>query len=582
MPDVIAPPIKLVSALTVSQIKSEIWLEAAHYRSGAATRQPSIHFRQHQTQPPIDGPSPLPLAALLDLNGSAFVDAAYFTILHRPADDVGMARLMREIAAGTSKVLLLGQLQRSAEGRRTGRDLPGLRRRYFVQRLYQVPVLGLAVRIAAMALRHGGLSRLLGGKAGVSAAHERAALTARIAMIQEAADRRDAAYNAAIETLGRRIGVLQTEQQKMLAGKVTFGELLQRVVRQEEVGTGILATMKAQGDIGDRWEARHLRLGRRMAGLEDSSLESMLAMSELVDQHGIRLARLEAGLTGRAAPVDATGRLVSAESVDAQLTRIEAIATQHRLDMLEQERRIGVLQAALRGKVADGPEALRDDEHAIDRLYVDFEDRFRGSREDIKDRLRFYLPILAESDAGSSQRPVLDVGCGRGEFLELLGEAGLVASGVDANTAMVTLCEQRGLTCVAGDALAYLALQPAGSLGAVTGFHIIEHLPFTTMVRLFDAALLALAPDGVLVFETPNPANLLVASRWFYLDPTHRNPLPGEMVAMIAEARGFTRVSIVPLHPMTQHFGGEASVLRDELDTMFHGPQDYALLARKP
>lgn len=85
-----------------------------------------------------------------------------------------------------------------------------------------------------------------------------------------------------------------------------------------------------------------------------------------------------------------------------------------------------------------------------------------------------------------------------------------------------------------------------------------------------------------MVFETPNPANLLVASRWFYLDPTHRNPLPGEMVAMIAEARGFTRVSIVPLHPMTQHFGGEPSVLRDELDTLFHGPQDYALLARKP
>ena len=116
----------------------------------------------------------------------------------------------------------------------------------------------------------------------------------------------------------------------------------------------------------------------------------------------------------------------------------------------------------------------------------------------------------------------------------------------------------------------------------MTGFHIIEHLPFKTMVRLFDAALLALAPGGLGVFETPNPANLLVASRWFYLDPTHRNPLPGEMVAMIAEARGFTGVSIVDLHPMAQRFGGQDAVLREQLDQIFHGPQDYALLARKP
>ncbi|MEJ1978905.1 MAG: class I SAM-dependent methyltransferase [Acetobacteraceae bacterium] len=203
-------------------------------------------------------------------------------------------------------------------------------------------------------------------------------------------------------------------------------------------------------------------------------------------------------------------------------------------------------------------------------------------RADIKDRQCFYLPVLAESRAGTPDRAIVDVGCGRGEFLELMRDEGLTARGVDANESMVAACRDAGLDCVLDDAVGYLARQAPDSLGAVTGFHIIEHLPFKTMIRLFDEALRALAPGGVLVFETPNPANILTASRRFYLDPTHRNPLPHEMVAMVAEARGFTRISVVDLHPAMERFGGNDPVLRAELDRLFYGPQDYALLARKP
>jgi O-antigen chain-terminating methyltransferase len=254
----------------------------------------------------------------------------------------------------------------------------------------------------------------------------------------------------------------------------------------------------------------------------------------------------------------------------------------------DQERRLSLILGEVRRLTAHGPDASTAERleqaqtQLLDPLYVAFEDRFRGSRADIKQRQRVYLDLLTSVGAGTPERPIVDVGSGRGELLEMLDEAGLQARGVDLNQAMVSLCTGMGLDVVHDDAVAYLSRLESASLGAVTGFHIIEHLPFPALVALIDASLHALAPGGVVIFETPNPANLLVASRWFYLDPTHRNPLPGEMVSMIAEARGFIDVEIRELHPMQRRFEAHDHVLAGQLNAIFYGPQDYALIARKP
>ncbi len=211
-----------------------------------------------------------------------------------------------------------------------------------------------------------------------------------------------------------------------------------------------------------------------------------------------------------------------------------------------------------------------------------FEDRFRGTRETIKERQTVYLPLLRECGAGTPERPVLDVGCGRGEWLELLKEQGMARHGIDLNDTMVRLCRDRGLDVTAADAIEYMRVVSPGSLGAVTGFHIIEHLPFRTFVQLLDLSLRALASGGVIVFETPNPENVLVGSRSFYLDPTHRNPLPKEMTTMIAEARGFVRPCARELHPAGASFHAEDKALGQQLDHLFFGPQDYALIAWRP
>jgi O-antigen chain-terminating methyltransferase len=106
----------------------------------------------------------------------------------------------------------------------------------------------------------------------------------------------------------------------------------------------------------------------------------------------------------------------------------------------------------------------------LDALYLSFEDQFRGTREDIKDRLKVYLPLLHDGGIGTQDMPILDVGCGRGEWLEILHEAGLVVQGLDINHVLVEQCRQRGFEVAEGDVIAHLRSLPEQSVGAVTGY----------------------------------------------------------------------------------------------------------------
>ena len=210
-----------------------------------------------------------------------------------------------------------------------------------------------------------------------------------------------------------------------------------------------------------------------------------------------------------------------------------------------------------------------------------FEDQFRGTREDIKKRVEIYLPYIKESAAGTKEAPVLDAGCGRGEWLELLKENGYTAKGVDSNMAMVKQCKELELNVVLSDVSEYLRNQKPDSLGAITGFHIIEHLPLKTLIALFDESLRVLKPGGFAIFESPNPENLTVGACNFYTDPTHRSPLPSSLIKFLCESRGFSRVEIQFLHPGTEEFNLPDSESTSRLNKFFYGPQDYAVIGYK-
>jgi SAM-dependent methyltransferase len=170
--------------------------------------------------------------------------------------------------------------------------------------------------------------------------------------------------------------------------------------------------------------------------------------------------------------------------------------------------------------------------------YVGFEDQFRGSQDEIRERLKEYLPIFA----GASD--VLDMGCGRGEFLALLQAEGVRARGIDVNRAMVDACRDRGLDAVEGDALTYLRSLPDGSLGGLIAAQVVEHLEPRYLSTLLDLAYDKLRPGAAIVLETINPACWVAFFESYIRDITHVRPLHPETLKYLLVASGFDRVDI--------------------------------------
>jgi O-antigen chain-terminating methyltransferase len=222
---------------------------------------------------------------------------------------------------------------------------------------------------------------------------------------------------------------------------------------------------------------------------------------------------------------------------------------------------------------------LAEEDQSLDLLFYLLEDALRGTPEDIKEESKVYLPVL--KDAGISSG-ILDVGCGRGEWLGVLKDAGLQAKGIDSNRILVALCRSLSLDVSEAEALSHLRALAENSLNAVTAFHFAEHLRINTLVRVFDEVCRTLKPGGVFILETPNPENLLVGSCNFYLDPTHNHPIPIQTMKLILEARGFQIQDVMKLHPVKDVKIEVKDQLTSHLNHFLYGPMNYAVVARKP
>ena len=287
------------------------------------------------------------------------------------------------------------------------------------------------------------------------------------------------------------------------------------------------------------------------------------------------------------AAVAALAAHVRAVREGAEADRQQVISLRTTVDLLMAEARARLHEPA-------DPEAARDlatrVEQRLSPLYAQFEQAFRGSRAEIIERQADYLEDVLSLKA--TGLPILDVGCGRGEWLELLGRHGIRAYGLDANESFVELGRERGLDVRAGDWLAHLQGLPEGSLAGLTAFHFVEHVDLDATVDLVDGAMRALVPGGVLILETPNPTSLVVGAASFYVDPTHRRPVHPHFLKFLATARGFVDAEIRFFRPADDQAltmptvegdtDGSLQRMVEALNGVLFGPQDFAVVARRP
>jgi O-antigen chain-terminating methyltransferase len=354
--------------------------------------------------------------------------------------------------------------------------------------------------------------------------------------------------------------------------------ILERQVAYNAASTRVTTHLKdwveAQRQIGDT-------LRRDIAALEARLRAEMLASGSRLSEALAVQARM--------------GEELGAQSQELHALKQSSAAARERIGRTERALRRASDLSQTSQSQENAPEspareptsvAFAAPEHTPEFDYSGVEERFRGSEEEIKERQRIYVSYF------EGRADVVDIGCGRGEFLELMRESGIRARGVDLDLDMILLCREKGLDVSAQDAFAYLRALPDDSLGGIFAAQVIEHLHPLRVIELVNLCHRKLGPGGVLIVETPNPKCLMVFADTFYKDPSHVQPAHPDTMQFLFEALNFHQVELRFLGPVDpfmripslQAPGADFARFNegiDRLNTLLFGFQEYAVIGQK-
>lgn len=219
--------------------------------------------------------------------------------------------------------------------------------------------------------------------------------------------------------------------------------------------------------------------------------------------------------------------------------------------------------------------------------YAGFENRFRGYEDEVKTQQAKYFQYFKQAQG----KRIIDLGCGRGEFLELLVEKGLEAEGIDLNSEMIETCRDKGLRCLKGDLLEKLTGYEDTSLGGVFCSQVVEHLPPPYLKRLIELSYVKLAPSSFLVLETINPTSVFSLVQVYFLDISHQTPVHPQALKFLLESSGFEKVEIQYSAPLEkeklQELPGADEIATainqniDKLNRLLYAPANYAVIGQK-
>lgn len=507
---------------------------------------------------------------LLRFHGDDFVRQAYLALLRREPDDPGMAHHLEQLASGRfNKLDVLASLHSSPEGRSTQVTLSGLTLPALVRRLGRIPLLGYLVRIA---VGIGRLPRLV--------QYQSQFEFYTWSQQRNIVERQDQHYKELSDSLqqisAQILEMMQRASEQQQATELSLQQYDELIARYHQFESTIAERLEEIRKAGDESSLKLVEQAQQLVNQQQ----------QLVNQQQ-QLERIDQTVTQQNAE---TQKLIS-ELNRALREELEAMSLRHENTVLRQEKTDTGLLMQERGLkvLLDQIEhnatpnltevAAKEQDHLLDALYASFEDQFRGSREEISRRLQVYLPFLNEAKITGG---VLDIGCGRGEWLQLLSAEGIEGRGVDRNRVFIEACRDAGLEVVEQDALTYLRSQPDNSLSAVTAIHFVEHVPFEKLIAIVDEIRRTLKPGGLLISETPNPENFMVGSCNFYTDPTHRNPIPSETLKFLLESRGLRCKDVLKLRPWDEAKIDGDSELVSRFNEYFYSAPDYGIIATKP
>ncbi len=249
--------------------------------------------------------------------------------------------------------------------------------------------------------------------------------------------------------------------------------------------------------------------------------------------------------------------------------------------------KLSALLSTLEKKKIPSPSQVKELlEPLEDWRYAGFENRYRGYEEQVKTQQSDYLQYFKKG------KRIVDLGCGRGEFLELLAEKGLEAEGIDINTEMVEICRDKGLRCLIGDLLEKLADYEDNSLGGIFCSQVAEHLPPPYLRRMVELSYFKLAPSSYLVLETINPTSVFSLVQIYFLDMSHQKPIHPQALKFLLESSGFEGVETKYSAPLEkeklQELPGADEITTilnqniDKLNKLLYAPANYTVIGLKP
>jgi O-antigen chain-terminating methyltransferase len=325
-------------------------------------------------------------------------------------------------------------------------------------------------------------------------------------------------------------------------------------------------------DIRDHWAEWHNGWEQRLANTEIHFLRS-IAELQAAFQHRVTLMDANYREQVKAQHADFERAMErQAEEIHQRFWNEVVRARADYERVIHSELRLVRQRASLARTVEQGSQSAPPEFANVD--WLKFAEKFRGSEQDIRARQQMYESRFRE------HAPVLDIGCGRGEMLQVFREAGIAAWGIDSNDDSIALCQANGLDTEKADLFTYLTDLPDASLGGVICCQVVEHLPqarLPEMIRLVHAKLRA---GGLIAIETPNPECLAIFATHFYIDPTHRHPIPPALASFYLEEAGFGLIEIERLSAAIESMPSLAE-LPEAFRKEFFGSLDYAAFATK-